>query len=133
MPPTGFPSYLHRLALIPVLPALPLTCNLKQPWDSGIAGGWRGERVGGRGRDHGLYLLVFTVLIGACSLWPSSQQCSIQQRSHLVKSPWKACLQAKGRVAPDGKEERSGGKPSGQRSVGTKREVLVVLGRYLFD
>lgn len=83
--------------------------------------------------DHALYLLVFTVLIGACGLWPSSQQCSIQQRSHLVKSPWKACLEATARVAPDGKEEPSGGEPSGQRSHGTKREVLVVLGKYLFD
>lgn len=86
--------------------------------------------------NHGLYLLVFTVLIGACSLWPGSQQCSIQQRSHLVKSPWKACLEATGRVAADGKEERSrvsAGEPSGQRSHGTKREVLVVLGHYLFD
>lgn len=94
--------------------------------------------AGGRGEgrcvgDHSLYLLVFTVLIGACGLWPSSQQCSIQQRSHLVKSPWKACLEATGRVAPDGKEERSGGEPSGQRSHGTKREVLVVLGQHLFD
>lgn len=45
-------------------------------------------------KGHGLYLLVFAVLIGACCLWPSSQQWP-QQRSHLVKSPWKTCLEAK--------------------------------------